>query len=206
MVKAPTNYGVGVNGSGELYIVNATTNDITNRLGYRAISPAKLNDALVAALTDASHITLTPSQKSTAQGVLGMASAYQLPIVYGASGWSTVNGDSWSDTDIIANARKVVYVYSNYDHITFPTLVSSFDAQSEIRTCEIWINVPVFGATVDTITIPNQWTVIGDIPTSLESDESMNAIYIFVARYIPGENVTYCEVAYSHKWLTSWSM
>jgi len=130
---------------------------------------------------------------------------YSLPIVSGNANWSGSSVLNWNDTDIIANKRKIVYVYSGNTNINFPTLVSNVTV-NEVWTCEFWIDVPVFGTTVSTITVPNTWDVIGDFPTTLESDELKNSIYVFVGRFIPNSyGDTYCQLAYSYKWLTSWN-
>ena len=165
--------GANANESGELYIVRATPEDITARTSpYKPLTPSTLNHSVIAALTDASHITLTSAQQSTAQSVLGIDAAlsgkqnvitqeakldygfvsgapaiplstsqltndsgfqtqaqveavvsgkldksayvapYKLPMSTGGSHWLSDDIVTWTDTDIIANERKVIVTNS----------------------------------------------------------------------------------------------
>ena len=61
-------------------------NEITTRNQYKPIVPSLINAAVIAALTDANHITLTAAQQQTARGVLGIDGTTSITTLGGASG------------------------------------------------------------------------------------------------------------------------
>ena len=66
-------YGVGLD-SGKLCTVGATDAEIDARVHvYHSITPAHLNYAVKAALTDTNHLTMTSEEQTTAQSVIGVS-------------------------------------------------------------------------------------------------------------------------------------
>lgn len=66
-------YGIGLD-SGKLCTVGATDAEIDARTHvYHPITPAHLNYAVKAALSDANHLTMTAAEQAVAQSVLGIS-------------------------------------------------------------------------------------------------------------------------------------
>lgn len=82
-----TLYGITIGNSyKDLQIFPPTNADIANRRYKRPIVSENLNTAVIAALTDANHITLTAAQQATARGVLGIDGTTSITTLSGASG------------------------------------------------------------------------------------------------------------------------
>ena len=67
-------YGVALTNNGELFLVKASDAVITARTdNYKPITASGINFAVLSALTDANHLTMTSAQQATAKSVLGVA-------------------------------------------------------------------------------------------------------------------------------------
>ena len=76
VVKIAQGRGLDFLSDGGLYVDVAGDVQITNRTIGRPIAAASLNFAVKSALTDANHLTMTESEQTTAQEVLGINTLY----------------------------------------------------------------------------------------------------------------------------------
>ena len=86
VVKIAQGRGLDFLSDGGLYVDVAGNTQITNRTTGRPIATAQLNFAVKSALTDANHLTMTSSEQTVAQEVLGIPSAISNPNLL-------INGD-----------------------------------------------------------------------------------------------------------------
>lgn len=86
VVKIAQGRGLDFLSDGRLYVDVAGDTQITNRTIGRPIATAQLNFAVKSALTDANHLTMTSSEQTVAQEVLGIPSAISNPNLL-------INGD-----------------------------------------------------------------------------------------------------------------
>ena len=88
VAKVKSIYGAYVSSAdGTLQLMGATDDNITRRnTAYRPITPANLNTAVKAALTDSNHISdMTDTEKAMARGVVGAATATEVKQWFAAN-------------------------------------------------------------------------------------------------------------------------
>ena len=136
-------YGTNINNGKYILIVKADASELAERThDYKPIVPSNLNAAIIAALSDTNHITLTTEQQQTAKTVLGIViptalsalsddSTHRLVTDTEKSSWDSKSTFSGSYNDL---SNKPTLFSGDYNDLSNkPTIPTVNDATIIIR-------------------------------------------------------------------------